>query len=578
MIYTDKRLIIIKRFIVGTAAVILFFGLWRISTGHSVVQGVGDLVMSSILLTTNWMVRRFPKFYDTLSRLTLFLAMIFIFFTYNNIAQMDTTLLWLMTFVLFSFLLRSRSEGWFWVFFVIVSFLLLNNVFVTNFHLNVGEQFTLVINLIIVAYFATWYEQLFQERLSLAAELNNQLEERVAYRTRELLHAKEEAKNAQLRAEEASRAKSSFLANMSHEMRTPLNAITGFIALLKENETDTEKLEKLQTVQEASEVLTELISDILDLGKIESGQMQLKIVDFDPKKLLLNTVELYQIKAREKGVSLDVDASEFDALPVLRSDTLRIRQVLNNLLSNALKFTPKGGHIAFHARYADGELTLQIADEGIGIAPENIESIFDPFRQTHDRQRHNVGGTGLGLAICRQIARLMGGEITVESVPGKGSTFSFTIPVEPGNLQPVSEETPVVLPDDFNAHILIVEDIRANQMFIEMVLQQYGLSFDVANNGQEAVTLFQQNRYDLILMDENMPVMNGTEATKEIRRLEREENRKHTPIVALTANAIQGDRERLLQAGMDDYLSKPVTPQKLIRTIAVFLAPQENSA
>ena len=369
-------------------------------------------------------------------------------------------------------------------------------------------------------------------------------------------------------AENASIQKSQFLANMSHEIRTPLNAITGFISLLNEKETDPEKLKYLQVVKNSSDSLLHIISDILDISKIENSMMKIEPANFNPYEELSAVAELFQLKAAEKDIVFSV---QFNSMPkTLYCNVLRIKQIFGNLLSNAIKFTPRGSRIKCAIWYAKGRLNIRVKDYGIGIPKERHESVFNSFYQVEGTTR-KYGGTGLGLAISRQLATILGGDLTLQSEEGKGSTFKLSIvmsiPDEPQEeLELLREEhTPL------SGHVLLVEDYEANRMFVGIILDNAGITYETANNGIEAIEKFKNGTYDLILMDENMPELGGIGATKAIRDIERERDQKHTPIISLTANALKGDRERFLQAGMDDYISKPVEPDNLLSVIRSFM-------
>ncbi len=375
----------------------------------------------------------------------------------------------------------------------------------------------------------------------------------------------EEQKN---RAEEASRQKSLFLANMSHEIRTPLNAITGFISLLQKEETNPRRIKYLDIIQNSSSSLLQIINDILDISKIESGKMEVEFVDFNPYNDLITVAELFQQKATEKGVVLEIKYNH--TMPkTLFSDVVKIKQILSNLLSNAVKFTPAGKKIKCIIWYQHGKLNIRVKDYGIGIDEEKQKSIFQAFVQAENSTVREYGGTGLGLTICAKLAEMLEGSLTLESTPGKGSTFLLSIPVEERTYSDDEKETP--LPEKLDGHILVVDDTETNRMFISILLENVGLTYDMANDGLEAIEQFKKNRYDLILMDENMPNLNGTGAAKVIMEMEKEQGLTHTPVISLTANALKGDRERFLQAGMDDYLSKPINPDTLLRLLAKFL-------
>ncbi|WP_052746054.1 response regulator [Sulfurovum lithotrophicum] len=375
---------------------------------------------------------------------------------------------------------------------------------------------------------------------------------------------------AKKEAEYVSYQKSQFLANMSHEIRTPLNAITGFISLLHENETDAEKLKYLQVIKSSSDSLLQIISDILDISKIDNGNLEIDNINFNPYEELITVMELFQKKASQKNIAFEIEFAD-DIPKFLFSDIHRIKQILSNLLSNAVKFTPKGLSIKCSVYYEKECLTIRVQDTGIGIPANKQKLIFEPFLQAEHSTSREYGGTGLGLSISARLAELLGGTLTLKSQETMGSTFTLAIDM------PVSEDIhqectqSIELTEPLKGHILIVEDIEANQMFLGIILNNAGLTYDTAINGIEAIEKFKTTKYDLILMDENMPKMGGTAATKVILTMEKEGSLKHTPIISLTANALKGDKERFLKAGMDEYLSKPVDPSSLTSTLRKYL-------
>ena len=369
---------------------------------------------------------------------------------------------------------------------------------------------------------------------------------------------------ARKKAEASERAKSEFLANMSHEIRTPLNAMFGFIKMLQEKEFDEESKKYLNIIEKSGQTLLTIINDILDFSKIESGKMYIEKIEFNPKEEIEVIQNLFASSASEKHILLEF--KENNLKWCIMSDPTRIKQVISNLLSNAIKFTPENKQIILNVKYDEEkeELFAEVIDEGIGIPKEKMEHIFDSFSQADNSTTRKYGGTGLGLSISSRLIELLGGELKVESEVGKGSRFYFTIPAKKTKLCPEKQEikTKKILNEKFDKHILVVEDNMANQMFMKVILQKMGITFDIANDGVEAIEKFKNNKYDLILMDENMPNMNGIEATKKIREIEREKDLDHTIIVALTANALTGDKERFILAGMDYYLSKPLDIEK----------------
>jgi signal transduction histidine kinase/CheY-like chemotaxis protein len=373
------------------------------------------------------------------------------------------------------------------------------------------------------------------------------------------------------RALASTKSKSEFLANMSHEIRTPLNAILGFISLLKEQETDAERLRYLTTVHNSSHSLLAIINDILDFSKIENNRLDLDQVDFNPYEEFRSTAHLFDAKCEEKNLTFEVNLDS--SLPAsLHSDPLRIKQVLSNLLSNAVKFTPSGKRVRLQMTYKADEQRLycEVADQGIGIAEDKQRHIFEAFSQAESSTTRQYGGTGLGLSISARLIALLGGELKLHSKLGEGSCFYFEIPIKIGE-SVTPKPTPKSDQPNLHGRVLLVEDNPTNQMLMKVLLKKLGLSFEVAEDGLQAIGCYEQGEFDAILMDENMPNMNGIEATQAIRRYEQHHDLPPVPIIALTANAIKGDRERFLAAGMDEYLTKPIDFVLLRETLHRFL-------
>jgi two-component system, sensor histidine kinase len=384
----------------------------------------------------------------------------------------------------------------------------------------------------------------------------NNLEELVEARTRELTAAKE-------KAEEAARLKSEFLANMSHEIRTPLNGVLGMTELALGTKLDATQAEYLDTVKTSAETLMAVINDILDFSKIEAGRMAMECLPFSPHSVLASSVKTLSFLAAEKGIGFRWNAGR-SVPPLVSGDPVRLKQVLLNLLGNAVKFTNKGEVVVEANCYSDpsggGEmLRFSVRDTGIGIPNSQLKAIFEPFRQADGSTTRQYGGTGLGLSISAKLVRLMEGEIGVNSEPGEGSCFWFTMPLR----RPEREVTEPPVPAAASAaadeplHVLLAEDNVVNQRVATRLLQKMGHRVSLAANGAEAVELAQHEKVDVILMDIQMPVMSGFDATAHIRSWETGLGRR-TPIIALTAHAVKGDRERCLDAGMDDYITKPV--------------------
>ena len=363
----------------------------------------------------------------------------------------------------------------------------------------------------------------------------------------------------------ASKAKSEFLANMSHEIRTPLNAVLGFIDLLKEDTKGRKSENYVNIIDDSSKTLLKIIEDILDFSKIESGKLDIEKVDFCSKYEFEVITHLFDAKCSQKNISLVLNLDE-NIPPVINSDPFRIKQIISNLLSNAIKFSGDGEKVIVSISYNEQRIFVSVQDQGIGISKNKLEHIFESFNQEDNTTTRNYGGTGLGLSISSELVALLGGELKVKSEEGVGSEFYFSIPVSIGKR--VDCSIGVLDNSDFkNIKLLLVEDNKSNQIFMKVVLDKMNIKFDIANDGVEAISMFKTNSYDIVLMDENMPNMNGIEATKHILEYEKENSLEHTQIVALTANALKGDRERFLNSGMDEYLTKPLDKNKLSKIL-----------
>jgi two-component system sensor kinase len=365
---------------------------------------------------------------------------------------------------------------------------------------------------------------------------------------------------------EASRLKSAFLANMSHEIRTPMNGVIGMVDLLRATPLDEEQLDYIDAMAQSAESLVAIIDDVLDVSKIEAGKLTIENADFNLRALIDATVAPLQPSAADRHITLSghVDTHVPTAI---NGDRLRVRQVINNLLSNAIKFTPVGGVTLEVTRQHD-MLRFEVRDTGIGIPKDACEHLFEPFVQADASTTRRYGGTGLGLAISKQLVNLMGGEISVTSEVGVGSTFWFTLPlVTAEHVVPVpTEATAPAVEVKSGGKILVVEDNAVNRKVAVGILRILGYVADVAADGVEAVEALQRRRYDAVLMDCQMPRMDGYDATRAIRSLENGE--RHTPIIAMTASAMTSDREACLAAGMDDFLSKPIARDALASTLA----------
>lgn len=399
------------------------------------------------------------------------------------------------------------------------------------------------------------------------------LEQTVAARTAALVQMNEQLLLSKEKAEESTRLKSEFLANMSHELRTPMNAVIGMTELALGTELNEEQRSYLTAVSSSAESLLGIISDILDFSKVEAGKLDLEQVTFDLRKATWETLNSLRVRADEKGLDLlcDIDG---DVPETVVGDPGRLRQVMVNLVGNAIKFTADG-EIAIRAALDSVGLGgpvihFTVSDTGIGIPAEAQEKIFAAFTQADGSTTRKYGGTGLGLAICRQLIELMSGRIWVESEPERGSTFHFTVKFNVTAAALLATPAPTVLLDSSRkigiVRILLAEDNRVNQKLAVTLLRKRGYTVEVANDGREALAKWKEGAFDVILMDIQMPEMGGLEATAAIRKEEAARG-MHTPVIAMTAHAMKGDRERFLSSGMDGYVAKPVKPAVLYDAI-----------
>ncbi|HEX5372031.1 MAG TPA: ATP-binding protein [Aquabacterium sp.] len=391
---------------------------------------------------------------------------------------------------------------------------------------------------------------------------------RLRFQSEQVAHAQSQALT---QARLLSETKSRFLATMSHEMRTPLHGILGLVRLLLTKEQDPQSLKQLTLIRGSGHHLINVINDVLDFSAMESGSLPLHEQRFDLHDLLTEVADTSQVAATDKGLTLTL-ALDIERGVDVMGDPVRLRQVLHNLLGNAIKFTHEGEVSLRATRERGGQMVrIEVQDTGIGIAPDDLAHVFDAFYQAEDTYRRHVGGTGLGLTISRDLCRAMGGDMSCRSTPGQGSVFTFLLPLPVLPDEPIRADTlPATMAelDGQVHHVLLVEDNPVNALVAEAELQRLGMTVTVKDNGREALEWLTHQQADLVLMDCEMPDMDGFEATRRIRAHERATGRAPVSIVALTANGLETYVQRCMAAGMDDHLAKPFRPEDLMRLLA----------
>ncbi|HEY6393476.1 MAG TPA: response regulator [Bryobacteraceae bacterium] len=424
----------------------------------------------------------------------------------------------------------------------------------------------------------------FNRMIEALATSRREIREQQELHEQRLKERTEQLEEVIRRAQAANQAKSDLLANVSHELRTPMNGVIGMLDMALANHLAEDQAEDLQTAQRCAYSLLALLNDILDLSKIEAGKMTLEKIPFDLRATFDDCIKAQQPKALENGVALNFEVSP-EVPEQIVGDPLRISQILSNLVSNAVKFTEHGSTLVrVDSQCSEsGEFFLQITvrDTGTGIPADKLPFIFDEFMQADGSVSRRYGGTGLGLAITRRLVEIQGGRIRAESELDRGTTFYVTLPYELAVGEAGQIRDALTLPEPRLtglanlARILIVEDNQVNQKVVTAVLRKRGYTIELANDGMEALSkLEKQGSFDLVLMDVQMPVLDGLEATRRIRQ---EKRWRDLPIVAMTAHAMNGDRERCLDAGMNGYISKPVHPSHLLNTVDEYLNPPVNS-
>lgn len=380
-------------------------------------------------------------------------------------------------------------------------------------------------------------------------------------------------KNIQL--EKANLAKDEFLTHMSHELRTPLNGVISMTQLLMSSQLSDEQKDQLDIISESEEHLLSVINQILDFSKIESGKLEIERIDFEIRDLINKIILIYQHKAKEKNVALNCDISA-DVPKKITADLVKIRQALANILDNAVKFTEAGKiEVKINFDKKSKELLIEVTDTGIGIPDAIRARLFKPFSQGDNSMTRKYGGTGLGLAISKKLIEVMGGSISVDSL-SQGSRFHFTIPLKENTIASTFKKAPAELTTTIknisdNIRILLVDDNKLNQKALQLILEKNGFNVSIASDGMEALQLLKSTVFDLVLMDCQMPVMDGYTTTRTIRRDEQGAD-EHIPIIGVTANAMPDDREKCLAAGMDDYISKPYNIVELYKLVNKYIS------
>lgn len=394
----------------------------------------------------------------------------------------------------------------------------------------------------------------------------------------QIMEQKAELEVAWAQATSATKTKSEFLAMMSHEIRTPLNGIIGMADLIMDQKLAENLRANVKIIQDCGQDLLTIVNDVLDFSKIEAGKLNLERDQFAVEQMLTHTLQLFESLAQKKNLQLNL-LIDSKVPKQVTGDAGKIRQIVVNLLSNAIKFTPQGS-VSVVVKAAQRsmhihQLHVTVEDSGPGITPEHIQKLFQPFSQVDSSATRQHNGTGLGLAICRRLCELMGGEISVTSEAGKGSKFSFFVLVEEVHSDSEKNLPQAPVPSTEKLHLLLVEDNPVNQKISGAMLKKAGYTFDIAANGLECLEMVGKKTYDIILMDCQMPKMDGYEATRQIRQMPKVRN---TPIIGVTANALEGDREKCLNAGMDVYLSKPFQYNDLVAGINSAISFRRSAA
>ncbi len=557
-----------------TGLVAFIMGMIRFFEGNY-IQTIADVIFTIIIFLCYGLLRYSKNNYTLVSKILISSGALIVFLVMHTAQNSEARIMWIGIETIMIFLLRDRKEGMIWTLILLSGLIFLPLLIPGVFHLSRTDYFIVIFNVILIAGAMHWYEMIKEYSEANLIINNALLETKVKERTNDLLEAKEVA-------EKALRIKSEFIANMSHEIRTPMNVIIGMSNLALQTELQPNQKNYISKVHDSAESLLEIINDILDFSKIESGKLQLEHIDFNLSNVMDELENLIKYDALEKGLAFSVNIED-DVPMFLIGDPLRLRQVLINLCSNALKFTDKGElRIDLKVKQSDPEsvsLLFSVTDTGIGLNPEHHKNLFDAFAQADSSTTRKYGGTGLGLTICKKMVDLMGGDIWVDSEPGKGSVFSFTVHLDKqkNQIQAVHQKQDNISLEKAllklqGAHILVVEDNALNQEVAIDLLNGNGMIVTVANNGEEALSILENKTFDGVLMDCQMPVMDGYATTRKIRAQQRF---KSLPVIALTANAMKGDREKVLESGMNDHISKPIHPNEMFTVMSKWISPSK---